>query len=358
MGVGGAASTGIGGSGGVSSTGVGGAVGSGTGGVTSTGRGGSGGAGGGGVPGPKKIGESCVERIDCASTFCENGVCCGSSCEGNCQSCALPGSTGACKPLPAGTVCVPAQCNGNMASGGFTCDGKGGCPVIPQPARICAPYACNPATATCNTTCASDADCFNSKCVNGACGLTPIGAKCANGSECATGFCADGQCCNVACQGPCVSCVLAGREGTCWPIDAGGLDPHGRCIDQGAASCGTNGRCDGLGACASYPPGTSCSPASCTGSTLTMAGQCNSLQQCVAGAASCAPYACRADAPLCRIDCPGGDANCAAGFYCGDDALLCHPKKAPGNSCLSGHECASNDCGPSFPGSTVVCQPL
>src|SRR6185295_13213057 len=52
--------------------------------------------------GKKPIGSVCATAPDCASGFCEQGVCCGSACGGVCSSCALPGSEGRCSAVPAG----------------------------------------------------------------------------------------------------------------------------------------------------------------------------------------------------------------------------------------------------------------
>jgi hypothetical protein len=210
--------------------------------------------------------------------------------------------------------------------------------------------------ATCNTTCTSDSDCFSATCVNGTCGLTPVGAKCTSGAQCPTGFCADGQCCNTPCQGPCISCAISGHEGTCSPVGAGGIDPHGICVDQGAASCGTNGRCADAGTCAAYPIGTVCSPASCSGYLLTKTGQCGGLQKCVVATATCEPYLCSFDGSLCRSDCLAGDVQCAPGYYCGGDAL-CVAKKPSGVPCGRSAECASNDCA-TVAGALPTCQPF
>jgi hypothetical protein len=235
------------------------------------------------------------------------------------------------------------------------CDDKGTC--ANGPTIVCAPFACDPTTATCKATCASDADCFNRSCINGSCGFIPVGAKCSVGADCASGFCSDGQCCNVACQGACVSCSLPGRVGTCWPVDVGVLDPRAVCTDHGAASCGTNGRCDGFGACAIYALGTTCSAPSCSGGTLALSGQCNALAACIVRFASCAPYACRDDAPMCHSDCAAGDSICAAGSYCGGDEV-CVAKKPAGTPCQSNHECLSNLCPPAPQGAVSVCMSL
>jgi hypothetical protein len=268
---------------------VSGAAGVGAGGVAGASAGSSGQSDGGFATGSGTIGQRCVEGLDCLSGFCANGVCCATACDGSCQSCALPGTFGRCSPLPASTVCLAAQCNGNMRIPMLTCGGYATCPFVPLPSLPCAPYACDAATGTCETTCTSDADCFNASCVNGSCGFIGIGARCMSNSECATGFCADGMCCNVACQGSCVSCALPGRSGTCWPIDAGAPDPHAICRDQGAASCGMNGSCDGNGGCAHYPPGTICAGAICPTTLMPIAGTCTAQGTCAVSVQSCGP---------------------------------------------------------------------
>jgi hypothetical protein len=44
--------------------------------------------------------QACTTDGECQSGFCAQGVCCQSRCDGACQSCALPGSTGICMPVP------------------------------------------------------------------------------------------------------------------------------------------------------------------------------------------------------------------------------------------------------------------
>ncbi len=67
-----------------------------------------------------------------------------------------------------------------------------------------------------------------------------LGEACAAASECGSGYCVDGVCCDVACDGECAACDLAGSVGTCAPRAAGTDDE---------AECGA-GVCDGAGACA------------------------------------------------------------------------------------------------------------
>ncbi|HZL19845.1 MAG TPA: hypothetical protein VFG23_19075 [Polyangia bacterium] len=44
----------------------------------------------------------CSVNAECLTDVCAQGVCCASTCDGVCSSCALPGSLGTCTPVPAG----------------------------------------------------------------------------------------------------------------------------------------------------------------------------------------------------------------------------------------------------------------
>jgi MYXO-CTERM domain-containing protein len=106
-------------------------------------------------------------------------------------------------------------------------------------------------------------------------GLDSAGMSCTAGSTCATGFCVDGVCCDTACDGLCVSCLAAetgGADGTCAGVTAG-TDPGNECVDSGAAECGTNGFCNGFGACQTYPS-YPCTPNPCTSGSECASGQC------------------------------------------------------------------------------------
>jgi hypothetical protein len=82
------------------------------------------------VKGP---GDACVDGVECASTFCTEGVCCNSGCAGSCNSCVVTGLEGTCSPVGDGQPGAPA------CAGGFLCD----------------------ATDTCPTACTADGDCVN-----------------------------------------------------------------------------------------------------------------------------------------------------------------------------------------------------
>jgi hypothetical protein len=76
--------------------------------------------------------------------------------------------------------------------------------------------------------------------------LKPNGESCSTGGECVSNVCADGVCCNRDCSAACYTCAAPGVMGTCVPSDVG-TNPRGLCGDDGLASCGHNGQCDGTG---------------------------------------------------------------------------------------------------------------
>jgi hypothetical protein len=171
-------------------------------------------------------------------------------------------------------------------------------------------------------------------------GGRPNGAACAAPSDCQSAFCVDGVCCDSACTGACRSCNVPGSAGRCALVAAGSRDPRGACVDQGAATCGTNGTCDGAGACARYAPGTTCAAQSCTGGVLTAAAACDGAGTCVRGpSASCAPFAC-ADATRCATTC-ATNADCAPPSSCNGGVCGRLPL---GAACTISSDCQSAFC--------------
>jgi hypothetical protein len=326
--------------------------------------------------GKKMRGASCSVANECQTGFCAQGVCCDSACAGACSSCALPGALGTCSTVPNGTpdpaeICVdngPASCGltgkcqggacqkyaqGTACAGssclpgtttftpGSTCDGNGAC-VTPA-ASSCFPFQCG--GSVCKAACTSDLDCSApAVCTNGSCGLKGAGKTCADGAECVSGFCAQGVCCDEACAGTCRSCVLSGSLGRCANIAAGGADPGGRCVDQGAASCGTDGACDGSGACRVYAAGTACAGASCPGgsSSLTPVRTCDGKGVCKPPTTiSCAPYVCNGIS-ACKAACTV-DADCLSPDICDTQTNLCGNKRRLGQTCTATADCLTGN---------------
>lgn len=77
----------------------------------------------------KESGAACQSGTECASSFCADGVCCESACDGVCESCAL-GTPGTCLPIPDGTdpglECGPVPLADAGAGGGGVEGADGG----------------------------------------------------------------------------------------------------------------------------------------------------------------------------------------------------------------------------------------
>jgi hypothetical protein len=284
------------------------------------------------------IGTSCLVSGDCAGGHCFDGVCCQDDCSQACHSCALPDNvgtcllaevgtdprddcpdegsascgsdgtcdgSGACRKYPTGIVCKAPSCSGSTVTLAFRCGGGVCSPTSGQP---CDPYICGTAT-SCANTCTRDADCTPpNKCENGSCGKRPQGGACSVGDECNSGICQQNVCCGTTCTGTCRSCAVPGSEGTCTNVPER-QDPLNQCNDSGPASCGTDGACDGLGACHFYARGTSCRP---------VAGICDVAETCDGTGAPCPAdgfvtgTVCRASAGVCDLAevCSGTSASC------------------------------------------------
>jgi hypothetical protein len=296
-------------------------------------------------------GRMCTMDGDCASGHCADGVCCKTDCSAACYSCALTGNEGVCMPAlamtnprglcmdegvascghngqcdgagncqkyPVGFVCKDAQClsahDDMLAS---RCDANGVC-VAGQP-QSCSPYLCDTGS-KCLTSCQSDKDCENGiRCVAGSCGKKALGTACGDGSECDSTVCAQGVCCASACAGGCLSCAQMGSEGACTPVQAGMPPADASCVATDASTCGLDGTCDGAGQCRNFPPGTTCSPATCSTATLRPAGTCDGKAHCqIPGTTTCGGFTC-ATATACRTTC-AVDGDCQPPSVCGGGA--------------------------------------
>jgi hypothetical protein len=177
-------------------------------------------------------------------------------------------------------------------------------------------------------------------------GNKPIGSSC-SGSDCVSGAtCVEGVCCNNACNGKCMSCLLANTnapDGMCAAVRAGTI--HGSdCNASNPNTCGLDGTCDGSGACRYHGTGTLCGSDSCPqdSSTLTPAPTCNGSGTCTPKAAiSCVNYLCNAPSGACRTTCTN-NSQCSASAFCGSGS--CTAKKAAGSLCSAAAECASGVC--------------
>ena len=147
----------------------------------------------------RKNGEDCSAGNACESTRCIDGVCCNTTCTGQCQACDVEGSKGTCTTVPsgaphkgrngcAGTARCQGTCNGSFAD-------KCG---FPGAATQCTAPSCTAGSSTTETTCNGAGSCTQpdtNTCLPYACGGLKCRTQCASTADCAPGR----QCIGVAC---------------------------------------------------------------------------------------------------------------------------------------------------------------
>jgi hypothetical protein len=295
-------------------------------------------------------GATCSRARQCASSNCVDGYCCNSACAGACDVCnATPGT---CTPVAAGSA-------GSPTCGNYKCDG---------------------ASASCPTSCSTDANCSSGNyCSSGACvPLLADGNPCSSTTQCVSGFCAGNICCHTDCSGACQTC--SATPGTC-TLRATGSAGSPSCTPYmcgGAATCPTSctldTQCVNGYYCAS---GGTCKP------KLGNGGACSAPNQCVSafcadgfccnGACGkgcdrcdlaatigtcttvprgdpgtnpmCSPFVCSGTSSDCPTSC-SSDADCASTAYC--DQNVCVLKKAQGSACTQGKECQNGNCADNY----------
>ena len=198
-------------------------------------------------------------------------------------------------------------------------------------------------------TCSADGHC-NRPTAGGAVrppGTRTLGESCAEPGDCASGHCADGVCCDGDCTETCRACNLPDNRGACVAVARGQRPAHGRCDSQPAGSCGTNGLCDGAGACQFHDATTVCGGAACdpASNSLVPERRCDGAGHCVEGGAalSCAPFMCNAARSGCADQCTEGSGgmacvapNMCVGGSCG--------KIGNGIPCRNANQCQSGFC--------------
>lgn len=291
------------------------------------------------------VGGDCLDiaacRLCASAGGCVDGVCCNSACSGSCNACSVTaGATvnGTCANVaPGGT--------GNPSCGGTVCSGT---------------------SASCPTTCVSDAGCApthycdqNQTCqlrkpqgsaCNDAPGQDCFGAGC---RVCASAACTDGVCCQSACDQPCQHC--AAGTGSCTSVTSADDAPEcttpntcsaaGSCKKKNGQTCTSvadcaSGNCaDGV--CCNTPCSGACDACS-TSAGAAQNGTCASVTG--AGNPSCTPLVCSGTSP----NCPGGcstDTDCGATTYCAANGQ-CLPRKGTGQVCNAGagYDCQVGGC--------------
>jgi hypothetical protein len=330
----------------------------------------------------KSDGAACAVGDECVSSYCADGVCCDTACNGLCQACSAAkkggGLSGQCDVIAAATdpdsecTAQPSStcgqdgfCNGGGLCGtwavGTVCGSPGCYSNVAKPQICIGANQCAPATSgtdcgaflcsagACLSACASDADCtagnYCEPTTRACVSRKLIGSVCTATSECAANtFCADGVCCNSPCTGACQACAAAlkesGADGQCGPVKAGAPDPA--CAATAAATCGTTGSCDAAGQCAKWASATACGATTCDSAGNTSTGHlCDGQGGCSQATTpvTCAPYRCGATA--CKTVCTA-NGDCVSGYYCNGGA--CVPQRADGATCAVAAECGSGSC--------------
>ena len=149
----------------------------------------------------------------------------------------------------------------------------------------------------------TDVDC------GGGCAPCATGKGCDGGSDCASGLCSGGVC---AAQPTCSDGVKNGNE---TDVDCGG----GTCT-----GCANGKSCNG---------GSDCASGLCSG------GVCAAPPTCTDGVKNGNETDVDCGGAVAKTSC-AGPADCASGFTCA--ASVC--KKADGQTCTGGGECASGNC--------------
>lgn len=177
------------------------------------------------------------------------------------------------------------------------------------------------------------------------------GQPCEVSPQCASDHCVDGVCCGTTCGGPCLTCALAGSEGTCAPASAG-TDPHHDCGKGGPC----DSVCDATGACADRV-GEACVATSCTadGTQAVEGAACAEIGgACAQITVGCAPYRCGFDSALaslgCLAKCRSID-DCAEGYAC-DPEGKCRAR--PDVAATDADTCAAGPRAPGPPRATAA----
>jgi subtilisin-like proprotein convertase family protein len=295
------------------------------------------------------------------------------------ETCGFDGTcdgAGACRDWIDGTVCKVQECIDWTLHLADTCDGAGTC--VDAGTEFCEPYICNGAGSACLTMCEAHGDCFmgyycdgNQECVQ----KKELGEPCGEAVECQSDKCVDGFCCASDCTAQCMTCVPA--EGhpagqchpeadgddtsgdcplcevcdganACRPADAG-TDPKDNCTDEGVATCGFDGTCDGSSACAYYAPDITCAEAYCAEHVAHAEDNCSGDGTCVdGGSTDCSPYQCDDAGLACRTICTE-DPHCITTHWCDTFDVAdnkCKEKFDNGESCLQATQCKSSFCSP------------
>ena len=260
-------------------------------------------------------GQQCTKNTDCFAGHCVDGICCETACQGSCLECVAT----------SGKIGTASKCQ-------FVAYGK---PDTKATTPCAAPSFCD-----------GKGFCFKTN-----------GVACTKDSLCVSKFCVAGLCCDKLCDGPCVSCAIKGKEGTCSarPINTAcsvsepkACNGKGKCLLVNGQKCGADSDCisdickDGFccdracdkicescklaglqGYCAQLPAKTDLE-GECIGKDAKCGGTCDGKNQCEfpGKGTSCGASPCMAcdgtgectttpvDDSKCQVDCDKLDTPC------------------------------------------------
>jgi hypothetical protein len=261
---------------------------------------------------------------------------------------------------PAGCTSDPDCCGNGRVDPGESCDPcNTSCPSdrdtirTPTGSTASCTFRCTETSRMCGTPdgqcpsgCASDSGDPDCKLADG--------ARCTRSAQCRNSFCVAGICCESACDGLCESCSgtdTGAASGRCLPVKAG-TDPASECAAQPAATCGTDGSCDGQRACRNHVRNTVCAAATCSADGTTAIAQrlCDGSGTCFQAIERtcgfgevCQGTACVSTCGLTGQACCPGDSCKIAGETCGQlviaGAKVCAPCGNMNELCCPGNTC-------------------
>jgi len=180
----------------------------------------------------KANGTACATGKECTSSFCVDGVCCSSTCTGQCESCNESGTEGACVPVSGEPRGKRPKCAGDPMLCGGTCDGIDVTRCKYAPASKDCGSKCEAATAT-PKKCDGSGECLASTqaCAPFGCDATGCRTACTVDGDCATGNrCAAPNCVPITtgakCADPLTSQDSSGTNTSCIPYRC---DSDGSC---------------------------------------------------------------------------------------------------------------------------------
>jgi MYXO-CTERM domain-containing protein len=298
-------------------------------------------------------GSTCFSGSECDSGICSDGVCCNTSCTGECRYCNLPESLGTCTTAPDGYPCPDSdKCDGiKTCQSGVCVDGP---PPDCDDSNVCTTDSCNPSTGCVHTPVANGTSCSDGNrcngvetCQNGVC-RSPGEMDCDDGDPCTQDSChPQNGCSNTPLQDG-TSCD---DNNECNGVE---VCQGGDCVPGAALNCDDNNSCTadrcipGTGCVHEpYSPGTPCNDDDlCTVEEVCLGGVCVGEEADCDDHNRCTTDSCDPVAGCVHTTLPDGTA--CGGGVCGQAVCsqgVCEPV-GTGVSCQDYDPCTRDWCDP------------